>query len=66
MSVEIFRDVVKPVLSGLGITLRRLRHKKVTGQSELARAWLIRVSADASNTLPPFWISEKTGVALSR
>lgn len=32
MSVEIFRDVIKPVLSGMGITLRRLRHQKVTVQ----------------------------------
>ena len=30
MSVEIVKDVVKPVLDGLGITARRLKHKKAT------------------------------------
>ncbi|HRK20535.1 MAG TPA: NADH-quinone oxidoreductase subunit NuoI [Fimbriimonadaceae bacterium] len=30
MSVEIVKDVVKPILSGLGITAKRLRHRKVT------------------------------------
>lgn len=30
MSVEILRDVVKPILGGLGITAKRLRNKKVT------------------------------------
>lgn len=30
MSVDFLKEVAKPVLSGLGITARRLRHQKVT------------------------------------
>lgn len=30
MAVEILRDVIKPIAKGLGITLRRLGHRKVT------------------------------------
>lgn len=30
MSVEFFRDIAKPVVSGFGITARRLKHRKVT------------------------------------
>ena len=30
MSVEIFKDVVRPILKGLGITAKRLKTKKVT------------------------------------
>lgn len=32
MSVELLKEVARPVLSGLGITARRLKHKKVTVQ----------------------------------
>lgn len=30
MSVDLFKDVVKPIMSGFGITAKRLAHKKVT------------------------------------
>lgn len=30
MALEIFRDVAKPLLTGFGVTLKRLKHKKVT------------------------------------
>ncbi len=32
MSVDVLRSVIKPVISGFGITLRRLKHEKVTIQ----------------------------------
>lgn len=32
MSVDVLKEVVRPILAGLGITARRLRHEKVTIQ----------------------------------
>jgi NADH-quinone oxidoreductase subunit I len=30
LSIDVLREVAKPILAGMGITSRRLRHKKVT------------------------------------
>ena len=30
MSIELLRDVAKPILKGMGLTAKRLKHKKVT------------------------------------